>query len=594
MAAKASAPLPACGFSVSGSKKGGLPVALEKRPKGKKVTVISNVQGSAQSLVSALNSLLGCGGTCKQEASGQHWTVEVQGDHLERVSRALEDFGCLRGVKKDAPVKEKKKEVEVAARSYGYDKFLRRGEPERGEKSAKSAPIADDWFAGADCAKWHGPWTYCRGNCQQIDAGDVWEETLNGCDDQELPKVQPERFRSFAELNLILRGLGMLAEVGRAAAIRETKPGAPALTLNQYRQNFLAPGSRLIDDAGVPSASSQSNAPREKATRLAAPRAFHPPASGSSRPAKKASSSSAQVQPKQGEFQCLVCHATFGLQKTLKMHMQRAHYGEQPVFQLPASKPPAVKPQPTPAQPARPRPAGSGLSRKPRPGGLEDSRLSTSRSEEYIDYSDYEEEEQEDRPSNAGTGTWPKLAEATDNKPDPFKTDAWTAERLAITEALGLSRKAKRDFKRRYSNLRRQGLDIEEAWVCAIESVCQDELVCSPAAATTESEYCLPSQGRAFDSDSDEVIAATVVSGAQTEASAKAATIEGAIPCFVVSDWHPDAGAEHQIRIREGCMVLVEWEQPTEEGGYWAYGHCCDDPRQTKGYFPRHCVECGG
>mmetsp|Transcript_11831 Transcript_11831/g.26881 ORF Transcript_11831/g.26881 Transcript_11831/m.26881 type:complete len:589 (-) Transcript_11831:64-1830(-) len=585
-AAKASGPLPACGFSVSGSKKGGVPVALEKRPKGKKVTVISNVQGSAQSLVSALNSLLGCGGTCKQEASGQHWTVEVQGDHLERVGRALEDFGCLRGVKKEAPIKEKKKEVEVAARSYGYDKFLRRGEPDRGDKAACAA---DDWFARADCAKWHGPWTYCRGNCQQIDAGDVWEETLSGFHDQEEPKVQPEPFRSFAELNLVLRGLGMLAEVGRAAAVRETKFGAPSITLHQYRQSVLGPGSRLIEyDAGVPSASSQVKEPREKVTRLAAPRAFHPPSE--SRSSKKPA---AQVQPKQGEFQCSVCGSTFGLQKTLKMHMQRSHFGEQPVFQLPAAKAPSFKPQSSPsqAQPVRVRPAGpgAGLSRKPR-ARVEGGGLSTSRSDEYCDYSDYDEEEQA---SDADVAAWPKVEEVAHQRVDHFHTDAWTGERLAITEALGLNRKQKRDFKRRYSTLRRQGLDIEEAWVCAIESVCEDEVFCSPSAPTGKSEYCTPSQGATFDSDSDEVIVATVMAETKDEA-VEVAKIDGSIPCFVVSDWRPDEGAENQIGISEGCMVLVDWEQPPEEGGYWAYGHNCDDPRQRKGYFPRHCIECGG
>merc|ERR1712008_449870 len=76
--------LPACGFAVQGGKNGSTPIKVEKRPKGKKVTIISNVSGSAKSLLSALGTLLGCGGTCRQVASGLHWTVEIQGDQIER------------------------------------------------------------------------------------------------------------------------------------------------------------------------------------------------------------------------------------------------------------------------------------------------------------------------------------------------------------------------------------------------------------------------------------------------------------------------------------------------------------------------------
>ena len=40
--------IPACGFLVSATKAGQVPIAVEKRAKGKKVTIISNVSGNAR------------------------------------------------------------------------------------------------------------------------------------------------------------------------------------------------------------------------------------------------------------------------------------------------------------------------------------------------------------------------------------------------------------------------------------------------------------------------------------------------------------------------------------------------------------------
>ena len=44
-------------FVVAATKKGELPVKTEKRSRGKKVTVITNVKGEAAKLLSALQSL---------------------------------------------------------------------------------------------------------------------------------------------------------------------------------------------------------------------------------------------------------------------------------------------------------------------------------------------------------------------------------------------------------------------------------------------------------------------------------------------------------------------------------------------------------
>jgi translation initiation factor 1 (eIF-1/SUI1) len=79
-------------FRVRGSKKGGLPVAIEKRNKGKKVTVVSNVEGDSAALLSALKHAVGCGGVASTNQ------VEVQGEHVQKVEAFLVSSGCLTGV----------------------------------------------------------------------------------------------------------------------------------------------------------------------------------------------------------------------------------------------------------------------------------------------------------------------------------------------------------------------------------------------------------------------------------------------------------------------------------------------------------------
>ena len=50
-------------FQVSGTKKGGMPVTVEKRPKGKVATVIGNVRGDKAELLAMSSSLKLFGGT---------------------------------------------------------------------------------------------------------------------------------------------------------------------------------------------------------------------------------------------------------------------------------------------------------------------------------------------------------------------------------------------------------------------------------------------------------------------------------------------------------------------------------------------------
>jgi translation initiation factor 1 (eIF-1/SUI1) len=83
-------------FQVGGTKKGGMPVTTEKRPRGKTVTVIGNVKGDKEELIRLLKSHLGCGG----HASG-HDRVEIQGDHASAIQDLLLKHGgsgAMKGV----------------------------------------------------------------------------------------------------------------------------------------------------------------------------------------------------------------------------------------------------------------------------------------------------------------------------------------------------------------------------------------------------------------------------------------------------------------------------------------------------------------
>lgn len=73
------------GFRVERTRKGGFPVSLEKRPNGKNVTVIRNISGEAEALLTRLKKLCGAGGTLREGV------IEIQGDHRDRVEAFLRE-----------------------------------------------------------------------------------------------------------------------------------------------------------------------------------------------------------------------------------------------------------------------------------------------------------------------------------------------------------------------------------------------------------------------------------------------------------------------------------------------------------------------
>jgi len=73
-------------FHVGRTRKGGLPLSLERRPGGKVATLIGNVHGNAEALLSLLKKRCGAGGVVREGA------VEIQGDHRSRIEVILREY----------------------------------------------------------------------------------------------------------------------------------------------------------------------------------------------------------------------------------------------------------------------------------------------------------------------------------------------------------------------------------------------------------------------------------------------------------------------------------------------------------------------
>ncbi|MCC6797057.1 MAG: translation initiation factor [Candidatus Hydrogenedentes bacterium] len=73
-------------FHIQRTRKGGMPISLEKRPGGKVATLIGNVQGDADALLALLKKKCGAGGVVRENA------VEIQGDHRNRIEVILREY----------------------------------------------------------------------------------------------------------------------------------------------------------------------------------------------------------------------------------------------------------------------------------------------------------------------------------------------------------------------------------------------------------------------------------------------------------------------------------------------------------------------
>ena len=70
-------------YSITRTKKGGIPIRVESRNKGKKVTVVFNVTGDSRELLKELKHSAGCGGVVRED------TIELQGEKVAVVEKVI-------------------------------------------------------------------------------------------------------------------------------------------------------------------------------------------------------------------------------------------------------------------------------------------------------------------------------------------------------------------------------------------------------------------------------------------------------------------------------------------------------------------------
>eukprot|EP00927_Polykrikos_kofoidii_P000381 TRINITY_DN10138_c0_g1_i1.p1 TRINITY_DN10138_c0_g1~~TRINITY_DN10138_c0_g1_i1.p1 ORF type:complete len:1040 (-),score=136.68 TRINITY_DN10138_c0_g1_i1:185-3304(-) len=589
--------LPACGFVVNGGKKGNVPISVEKRPKGKKVTIISNVQGSAKSLLSALSSLLGTGGTTRQESSGKHWTVEVQGDQADRVGAALAQLGCLRGVTKEAEKREKNKVVEVATRVCAYDKFLRRGESNTTTQCG--APEHTYTFlAGAECHKWHGDWIYCRGQCVKADFDDVWVGGELEMDSGGATTVIPPRPpASLAELNLALRELGMFAESGQAIRFEREQKGKNGKSLEEYRRTAVLPGSRTI---GLEEQSVHgSNRTRRRSLSRAVPRG----ASSNKRPAdegggleNKSTQRSRSYGPaiplqsrpapppvkKQGTFRCSLCGSVFGLYRTLKLHARSVHQGSETAA-LAASRSSMQSLCRQVGRMSEHSTSGAGVV-------TPSKRVAGHLAEK-------DEKRFQGASMDLGSVLEAKLVAAAAPLASA-RTKSVDVQRVASEPSGSSCRRRSRRHDGRGPTTAPAAEASADARVAVMQSECPLCLESFPLESfEAHVNVCLDACGRdVIDSSGSDVVGSSfeerelsVVSGGQVSSSA----VSVPCSCKVSQDFTPVGDARDvQLCVRRGETLFVEWKQPEDEGGFWAYCHPTGEPERL-GYVPLNCLACG-
>ena len=73
-------------FFIQRTRKGFMPLSLERRPGGKVATLIGNVQGDAEVVLAMLKKRCGAGGV------GRDGAVEIQGDHRGRIEVILREY----------------------------------------------------------------------------------------------------------------------------------------------------------------------------------------------------------------------------------------------------------------------------------------------------------------------------------------------------------------------------------------------------------------------------------------------------------------------------------------------------------------------
>lgn len=74
-------------FRVARTRKGGYPISVERRAAGKTVTIVRNVSGDVDALLTMLKKRCAAGGKAFEDS------LEVQGDHCDKVEAFLREQG---------------------------------------------------------------------------------------------------------------------------------------------------------------------------------------------------------------------------------------------------------------------------------------------------------------------------------------------------------------------------------------------------------------------------------------------------------------------------------------------------------------------
>ena len=231
--------IPPCGFFVA-MEKGELPIKVEKRAKGKKVTIISNIRGSSRTALITLQSLIGVGGTVVTPTQ-----IELQGALEVRVVTELHK---LNACDKSEAVTATPAPFVLA--STGYSSFLRKTQDLINKRRIEESPILPTSFIIPEsCLKLHGDfWPYCVGTCQDIDLSDVFDNMTSFQRNSSSTDHEPVKLANAPkDAAAIARAIDSLsARVG--TAIKEApvtftrevrRPPPPARPAPQHRRRQL-------------------------------------------------------------------------------------------------------------------------------------------------------------------------------------------------------------------------------------------------------------------------------------------------------------------------------------------------------------------
>lgn len=152
-------------YFVRATRKGGLPLSVEKRRYGKPVTILENCGGDVPGLLAAIKAALGTGGTL--HGGG----LEIQGSLIEQLSAWLLRAGIVRGLAKPARPHESEEDAAAADAAVAAARPPRdrpRWSAERVAAATRAATTGSSSLAEASgarspydafCALWRG-WPY--------------------------------------------------------------------------------------------------------------------------------------------------------------------------------------------------------------------------------------------------------------------------------------------------------------------------------------------------------------------------------------------------------------------------------------------------